>query len=93
MAQQYPPPAVIDAAADLRAKLTQAAQQTMDVMVTLATTYTEAAAAYRRMAQHRGADSVQYLQHAARLEQRAAKVSRFAEWERHQINDAAQSVC
>jgi hypothetical protein len=86
MAQEYSRYAVIDTAASLRADLIRATQRTAQLMVMLATTYTKTAATYRRMAQQRGADGLRHLQHAARLEQRAAKARRFAEWERHQIN-------
>lgn len=79
MAKQHSPYAAADAAADLRAHLNRVARHTPQVMFGIAATYTNAAATYRHMARQRGSGSLRFYQHAARIDQRAAKARRFAE--------------
>lgn len=91
MAKQHPDYIAADAAAALRADLIRVAQRTAEVMLAIATTYTKAAATYRRMAPHRGDGGLRFHQHAKRLDQRAARARRLAEGECQQINQGPPS--
>lgn len=71
-------------AAALRVDLIRTAQHTAQIMHKIATTYTKAAATYRRMARQQGRPTLRYQQHAAWLDQRATRARQFAEHERHQ---------
>lgn len=76
----------VDAAAALRADTVDLARQTAQIMVAIATTYTQAAATYRHLAHQRGQDRWRFHQHAARLDRRAARARRFAEEEHDYSN-------
>lgn len=72
----------VDAAAAARADTVELARRTAQIMVAIAATYTKAAATYRRLADQRGGDGERFVQHAVRLDRRAAWARRFAEDER-----------
>ena len=76
----------VDAAAAARGDTVDLARRTAQIMVAIAATYTRAAATYRCLAQQRGLDGGRFVQHAARLDQRAARAHRFAEEERDYCN-------
>lgn len=86
MTRQLPDCTAVDAAAAARADTVDLAQRTAQIMVAIAATYTKAAATYRRLAHQRGLDGGRFHQHAARLDQRAARARRFAECERDYSN-------
>jgi hypothetical protein len=81
---------VVATAAALRTDLIRTAQRTAQLMCEIAITRENAAAHYRHMAREAGPDSVRYLQHAAKLDQDAARARRFAAQEHQQVNEWQQ---
>jgi hypothetical protein len=70
----------------LRAELIHTARSTVRVMRDLAAARENAAASYRRMARHEGPHRLRYLQHAAQLDEAAARARQFAAHELEQID-------